>query len=290
MYREIYSYKKENTNKIKNLELPNIIFINYSPKHSVHHSTKKNKANLNQKNPYFNINNYNLPRLNKASPRYDKILKTENMKEMARNYLHNNKNILDYLKEKNEILQKKVIEKLKSDEPNNNYGNKIKNMIRLHSSKYHPEIEEDKSLKSEFDLMLNKLKYHNNNYDDDREIKYRQRLAFRYRFFVDKKINNKKMIEKKNISMNKLLNISKSIPNYLLQKIIDDKYNEIKIKNESNNNSIDLSSIYSKNSNNKKIKYLERINKSENNNNSKKRYSLFEKNGKKFIDNLNILL
>ena len=49
-------------------------------------------------------------------------------------------------------------------------------MIRLHSSKYHPEIEEDKSLKSEFDLMLNKLKYHNNNYDDDREIKYRQRL------------------------------------------------------------------------------------------------------------------
>ena len=61
MYREIYSYKKENTNKIKNLELPNIIFINYSPKHSVHHSTKKNKANLNQKNPYFNINNYNLP-------------------------------------------------------------------------------------------------------------------------------------------------------------------------------------------------------------------------------------
>ena len=72
MYREIYSYKKEN-NKIKNLELPNIIFNNYSPKNSVHHSTKNNKVNLNKKNHYFNINNYQLPRLNQASPRYDRI-------------------------------------------------------------------------------------------------------------------------------------------------------------------------------------------------------------------------
>ena len=93
---------------------------------------------------------------------------------MSNIYLRNNKNIFNYIKDKSELLYNKVIKKLETKE-NNKYGNKIKNMIKQHSFKYHPKEEINKSLKYEFDKMLQKLKYgkydYNNN-NNEREIKY----------------------------------------------------------------------------------------------------------------------
>ena len=57
------------------------------------------------------------------------------------------------------VFLKKIVEKLDVNEPNDKYGHSIKNLIRLYSSKYHPEKEIKKTSLDEFDIMLNKLKY-----------------------------------------------------------------------------------------------------------------------------------
>jgi hypothetical protein len=255
-----------------------------------------------------------LPKIIPNTKRYYQILTTEDIKELARNFLksNSNKNIFKYLKGKNEKFQKKLKEQLKTDEPHNLYGNKIKNIIRLHSSKYHPEDDIKNPPPDDFDKMLNKLKY--GNYDlesDDREIKYRQRLAFKYRFLKNNKNTSPINFSKMNSIMNKLLSISKSIPSYLL--IQNNKESNIVKKEETNkktdsvNNSIiNLSSIYSKNDKKnllfentikRKRKSEEKIklnNDSKNINNCNTNRSTniisYDKNGKKYIHHLSLLL
>jgi len=267
--------------------------------------------NLKRRIEDYKINfNFNLPKLETHSPRYHQILTSENVKELAKNYLQGNKDIFSYLKEKGEIYQEKLKEKLEKKEPKNSYSNKIKNIVRQHSSKYHPDNDIRKQPLNDFDVMLNKLKYGSYNFIDveDREIKYRQRLAFKYRFLKNEKNNIARIdIDKMNLKMNRLLGISKSIPNYLLIKKnnnINDIYNNnnTKQKEEENENKKTISinnslNFSSRNNIHKKSKIFDfsskRKGKSEENIKSKNNNSdiiSFDKNGKKYIRHLSLIL
>jgi len=203
---------------LNNLDLPKIKQKNKIRNNS--YRISKTNPNIKRKIEEYKIrDNFKLPKIVPNSYGYFQLLTNENIKELARNYLksNSNKNIFKYLKGKNEKYQKKIIEQIKINEPNNLYGNKIKNIIRLHSSKYHPDDELKNSSMDEFDKMLNKLKYGKYDLEDeDREIKYRQRLAFKYRFLKSKKSITPVNIPKMNSIMNRLLSLSKSIPNFLL--------------------------------------------------------------------------
>ena len=298
---------------LNNLDLPKI--KNYNKNNNNSYRISKTNPNLKRRIEEYKIkDNFKLPKIIPNTKRYYQILTTEDIKELARNFLksNSNKNIFKYLKGKNEKFQKKLKEQLKTDEPHNLYGNKIKNIIRLHSSKYHPEDDIKNPPPDDFDKMLNKLKY--GNYDlesDDREIKYRQRLAFKYRFLKNNKNTSPINFSKMNSIMNKLLSISKSIPNYLLIQNNKDtniaKREETNKKTDSVNNSIiNLSSIYSKNDKKnllfentikRKRKSEEKIklnNDSKNINNCNTNRSTniisYDKNGKKYIHHLSLLL
>ena len=287
---------------LNNLDLPKIKQKNKIRNNS--YRISKTNPNIKRKIEEYKIkNNFKLPKIIPNSYGYFQLLTNENIKELARNYLKSNssKNIFKYLKGKNEKYQKKIIAQVKINEPNNLYGNKIKNIIRLHSSKYHPDDELKNSSMDEFDKMLNKLKYGKYDLEDeDREIKYRQRLAFKYRFLKSKKSITPVNIPKMNSIMNRLLSLSKSIPNFLL---IQNKENktikkeETNKKNDSANNSINLSSIYSKNDKRNKLieNTIKRKRKSQdkiklNNSNRSTNIISYDKNGKKFISHLSLLL
>ena len=287
---------------LNNLDLPKIKQKNKIRNNS--YRISKTNPNIKRKIEEYKIkDNLKLPKIIPNSYGYFQLLTNENIKELARNYLksNSNKNIFKYLKGKNEKYQKKIIEQIKINEPNNLYGNKIKNIIRLHSSKYHPDDELKNSSMDEFDKMLNKLKYGKYDLEDeDREIKYRQRLAFKYRFLKSKKSITPVNIPKMNSIMNRLLSLSKSIPNFLL---IQNKENktirkeETNKKNDSANNSINLSSIYSKNDKRNKLieNTIKRKRKSQdkiklNSSNRSTNIISYDKNGKKFISHLSLLL
>ena len=155
------------------------------------------------------------------------------MKDLAKDYLRENNNIFSYIKKKNKRLLKKINKRLETVEPDNFYGNEIQEMIRLHSSKFHaPKEEKNKSLIEVFDEEMKMLKSPkkkmpwdiNNNkkkneiINEDNIMRYRKRMAFRYRFMSEKK-NNKKskknIIAQNNKKMNRIIKISKSIPNFL---------------------------------------------------------------------------
>ena len=271
-----------------NLDLPKIIF-NKEQNKSDKSPSKISKINPNIKNKLeqYNIKSYfELPKIETKSPRYYQILKTDNIKELAKNCLQKDKNM------------DKILENLNKRESNNIYSKKIKQMIRLHSSKYQLEKSEKKTLNDEFDIVLKKLKY--GNYylnEDDTEIKYRQRLAFKYRFLQKEKNITPISIKKMNNKMNKLLSISKSIPNYLLQnaKSLENNNKEENNKKFDSINSINISIIDSQNNKSKKllfdcstkrtIKNDEKIERSK-----VKSITSCDKNGKKYLRRLNLLL
>ena len=314
MKNELYYKSNKNIRGIKDLlSLDSLDLPKIFPRTRKITQIPKVDPELKKRYEKYNFKNFfRLPKLENNSPRYHQILKTENLKELAKNNLKNNRNIFSYLDDKHGVLKKKIVEKLNVNEPNDKYGNSIKNLIRLHSSKYHPEKEIKKSSLDEFDVILNKLKY--GNYDlesDDREIKYRQRLAFKYRFLKNNKNTSPINFSKMNSIMNKLLSISKSIPNYLLIQNNKDtniaKREETNKKTDSVNNSIiNLSSIYSKNDKKNLLfeNTIKRKRKSEekiklnndskiiNNCNTNRSTNIisYDKNGKKYIHHLSLLL
>ena len=205
------------------------------------------------------------------SPGYNTILKTENMKELAKDYLRKNNDIFRYIKmANNDILLRNISKSLKilAPEPDNVYGNVIKSLIRLHSSNYHSKKNEEKkkTLNDEFEEVMKQLKIPkpvkpwdiNNEMDikeeNDNIFKYRKRLAFKYRYLSvnkSKKIHNNKNkvlknIRKNNKKMKKLFKISKSIPSYLLPKNIDSERNESLYKESINASPRIQSSNFSK--------------------------------------------
>ena len=289
---------------LNNLDLPKIKQRSEIKSNNNSYKVSKTNPNLKRRLEEYKLKfNFILPKLNTNTPRYYQIINSENLKELAKNNIQSNKNIFSYIKEKGEIYQQKLKEKLEIKEPKNSYGSKIKNMLRLHSSKYHPEEDIKKHQLDDFDKMLNKLKYGSYNYinDDDREIKYRQRLAFKYRFLKNGKNLHPINFEKMNSKMNQLLSISKSIPNYLLiqknktKSKQEEKKEEINIKTESINNSDNFSSIHSK----KRIKYKSfdfpikikrQTEESLKLHNNTSNIIIYNKNGKKFIHHLSLIL
>ena len=288
---------------LNNLELPKI----KQGTHNINtYKVSNTNPNLKRRIEDYKINfNYKLPKLEVNSPRYHKILTSENVKELAKNYLQSNNDIFSYLKEKGEVYQEKLKEKLEKREPKNSYSNKIKNIIRQHSSKYHPVNDIKKYALNDFDIMLNKLKYGSSDFIDvdDREIKYRQRLAFKYRFLKNERNMARINLDKMNLKMNRLLGISKSIPNYLLiKKNINNNTNinntELKAEENKKTSSINNSINFSSNNNiNKKSKIYDfsykRKGKSEENIKSKNNNSYIislDKNGKKYIRHLSLIL
>ena len=282
------------------LDLPKILFNKNKKDNSPYKISKTNPSIKRKIDQYNNIRSFlHLPKIEVKSPRYYQILKTENIKELARNNLQSNKNIFSYIKDKSKSTKNNIVEKLTKKDSDNIYTNKIKNIIRMHSSKYHPEKAIKNSLNNEFDMILKKLKY--GQYDsnnDDREIKYRQRLAFKYRFLQNDKNITPLNFKKMNMKMNKLLNISKSIPNYLLKNIKSNERNQDEDNKQFNsiNTSINISYIYSKNNRSNKFLYESSTKRTMNNEEKLKRnkknniiYSC-NKNGRKYLRRLSLLL
>lgn len=173
------------------------------------------------------------------------------MNDLAKGYLRKNNDMFRYIKmANNELLLRKVSKSLKEldPEPDNVYGNVIKSMIRLHSSKYHNDGKKDekkKSLNDEFEEVMKELKKsqklnNRNKEENDNILKYRKRMAFKYRYLsINKQKNNQNAdekilnIKKKNKKMKKLFKISKSIPYILLPKIYESERNDSCIYNDS---------------------------------------------------------
>ena len=296
------NFLKENKPSLDlyHLDLPKILFNKYKKDNSPNKIAKTNPSIKRKIDQYNNIRSFlHLPKIEVKSPRYYQILKTENIKELARNNLQSNKNIFSYIKDKSKSTKNNIVEKLTKKDSDNIYTNKIKNIIRMHSSKYHPEAAIKNSLNNEFDIILKKLKY--GKYDsnnDDREIKYRQRLAFKYRFLQNDKNITPLNFKKMNMKMNKLLNISKSIPNYLLKNIKSNERNQDEDNKQFNsiNTSINISCIYSKNNRSNKFLYESSTKRTMNNEEKLKRnkknniiYSC-DKNGRKYLRRLSLLL
>ena len=121
---------------------------------------------------------------------------------------------------------------------NKDLDRKLISLYRLHSSKFHKQ----KDIKLKDDLLnmrLNLLKKEDiekiNSKNNNSVNRLRQKMAFKFRFMnnIDNKISSKKKIKnykKQNEKMNKILKISKSIPDVL--------YKEIKTMKTNNNKKI----------------------------------------------------
>ena len=124
------------------------------------------------------------------------------------------------------------------EQKNKDLDRKLISLYRLHSSKFHKQ----KDIKLKDDLLnmrLNLLKKEDiekiNSKNNNSVNRLRQKMAFKFRFMnnIDNKISSKKKIKnykKQNEKMNKILKISKSIPDVL--------YKEIKTMKTNNNKKI----------------------------------------------------
>ena len=208
---------------------------------------------------------------NDISPLLYKLLKTDNI----HNVIIDNINLNDNLEIFESLIQKKKVQKLyqkfkkndvfeknKENENEDTQNNKFKDfnndllsLYRLHSSKFHSrKIEKEKSINDKFNEEMNFLvnRYEKNNdkiylgkdialnkIKNFRNInQYRKKLAFRFRYmnYSPKKINLKKNFKIKDDKMNKILKISKSIPNFLLKKTPTNKNKKINNFFERENN------------------------------------------------------
>ena len=152
---------------------------------------------------------------------------------------------------------------------NKDLDNKLLSLYRLHSSKFHKQ--KDVKLKDDLlNMRLNLLKksdIEKYNSKNNSILKLRQKVAFKYRFMnnlTNKSISpeKKKMsnFKKQNEKMNKILKISKSIPDVLYKEIKTMKTDEKNMRNiESNSESIQKSNDYGFNSSFKTNRYLGNI-------------------------------
>ena len=168
--------------------------------------------------------------------------------------LNDNMELFENIKKKksSELGQQlnKNIEKIHNNYENNDIQNdkfkdfnkELVSLYRLHSSKFHSrKIEKSKDISDRFNDEMNLLKnkqksYENlniwkepslnkkkNNYNNIFEFRKKMAFRFRYMNYTPKIIDIKKDFKLKDDKMNKILKISKSIPNLLLK---DSKKNE----------------------------------------------------------------
>ena len=140
-------------------------------------------------------------------------------------------------------------------------------IYRLHSSKFHANNNENnKSINDKLNEQLNSLKkenksiekvniwnerYSNKMHNSYKNVfEYRKKMAFKFRYmnYSPKKINLKKNFKIKDDKMNKILKLSKSIPNILLKESKSLKKDEISSStNNIDNKNEDINYYYNKN-------------------------------------------
>ena len=209
------------------------------------------------------------------SPLLLKLLRNENIHNIAVDNmnLNDDNEIIQNLQKKTIIPDfQQNYRSFEIFENNNNYEdlskkNKFRDLneaflsvYRLHSSKFHSRKEENskslnQKIKEEIDMLIKeknnrtKMMIMNNSninksiknksiYKNINELK--KKVAFRYRYIDNspKKINLRKNFKLKDEKMNKILNISKSIPTILLKEnnsVINENKNKVNDNKEENN-------------------------------------------------------
>lgn len=170
---------------------------------------------------------------------FEKMEKKKNIFDLYQNFHKND--TFSQINEDEIILEQK----------NKNFNNKLIHLYRLHSSKFHPKKNENsRNINEVFNKQINLLKKERNNIWNDsyfnnknqKIIKnmniFRKNIAFRYRFLNNstKNKNIKNNFKSKNKQMNKILQISKSIPDILYQEIKSmQNIKNINISNDNDN-------------------------------------------------------
>ena len=152
---------------------------------------------------------------------FEQMKKKKNIFDLYQNF---HKNDFSEMTEDEAILEQK----------SKNFNNKLIHLYRLHSSKFHPKKDDNsQNIKDVYDKQINLFKkersniWNNSRFNNKNQKimknmnKFRKNIAFRYRFMnnstKNKKIKNN--FKSKNKKMNKILQISKSIPDLLNQEI-----------------------------------------------------------------------
>ena len=141
------------------------------------------------------------------------------------------------MKNKDKIKKKSVaFDSIYSTNKFRDFNKELVSIYRLHSSKFHSrKVEKNRDMNDKFNEEMNllvkaekedrKLNIWNepiinkiqNNYKN--VFEFRKKMAFRFRYmnYSPRNISNKQNFKLKDEKMNKILKISKSIPNYLLR-------------------------------------------------------------------------
>ena len=176
---------------------------------------------------------------------------------------------------------------------NKDLDNKLLSLYRLHSSKFHKK--KDVKLKDDLlNMRLNLLKksdIEKFNSKNKSILRIRQKVAFKYRFMnalTNKSISPEKQkktnFKRQNEKMNKILKISKSIPDVLYKEIKSMNTDEKNIKSiETNAESVPKNNEYGFNSSFKTNRYLGNIYDYYKNN-----IPLYLRNNNIFVNNTNI--
>ena len=172
-------------------------------------------------------------------------LQKRNLPELNRNY---NYETLDDTKGNNNNIYESILMKSKTKDLNNEFIS----LYRIHSSKFHSRKEEnEKKINDKLNEELNMLIKDNKNNEKlnlwnepinskvqhsyKNIFEFRKKMAFRFRFMnnPNKKISLKKNFKIEDEKVNKILKISKSIPNIFLK----EEKSANKANKEINNNS-----------------------------------------------------
>ena len=248
-------------------------------------------------------------KLNKnKSPFIYKLLRSDNMHNLIIDNIKLNDNTDDHFEElqrrKHNIFEENETNKNNEffgdinnekslENKNKDLDNKLLSLYRLHSSKFHKK--KDVKLKDDLlNMRLNLLKksdIEKFNSKNKSILRIRQKVAFKYRFMnalTNKSISPEKKkitnFKKQNEKMNKILKISKSIPDVLYKEIKTMKTDEKNIKsNETNSESMPKNNDYGFNSSFKTNRYLGNIYDYYKNN-----IPLYLRNNNIFVNNTNI--
>ena len=159
------------------------------------------------------VDNINLKNNNDL---FEKMEKKKNILDLYQNFYKNNN--YSGVNKDEVILEQK----------NKDFNNKLIHLYRLHSSKFHPKKNEmSRNINDIYKQQINLLKKEKNNIwnKNQKNTKnmniFRKNIAFRYRFLNNstKNKNVSNIFKSKNKKMNKILQISKSIPDILYQEI-----------------------------------------------------------------------
>ena len=227
----------------------------------------KNIPKLIQRNKINNNNNndkYNL---------LHKLLREDNIHNLVMDNINlkNNNDLLEQMDKrknrfnlfkntyKNETYSQIDDAEIVLEQKNKDFNKKLISLYRMHSSKFHLKNDiysdninnildkEIKLLKKEKSNNINYNEFNKKNQNNIKNLnKIRKKMAFKYRFLNNstKNKNIKKNFELRNIKMNKILQISKSIPDILLYEIKSMQNNIKKNKSYLNDKKIEDNNFY----------------------------------------------